>query len=78
MDARRHFNPIERITREIHDLSEQQTEAMCSATFAGMTEHEVQEFELRRIRIIRLVKQLSAFKKTRWTPRRSVTRRRLS
>jgi len=78
MDARRHFDPIERIAREIHELSEQQTEAMCFATFAGMTEHEVQEFELRRLRITRLVKQLSAFKKMRWTPRRVVTRRRVS
>lgn len=75
MHARRHFDPIERIAREVHELSEQQAEALCAATFAGMTQHEMQQFELRRIRITRLVKQLSSFKKARWSPRRPRRRR---
>lgn len=53
------LDSIDLLKREILDLSELQAEALSIATIGGMTPDEAQEFELRRVRITRLTKQLS-------------------
>ena len=46
------------LTAEITRLSEQQIDAMRTATFVGMTEAEAHELEQRRARIRELVREL--------------------
>jgi hypothetical protein len=48
----------QRIATEITQLSEEQTEAMCRATFLGMTLDEAKQYEERRRRIADLIEQL--------------------
>ena len=47
----------DRLTSEIDRLTEQQIEALRTATLAGMTEDEVREYEHRRKQIAELVGQ---------------------
>jgi hypothetical protein len=49
---------IHRLQREIHCLAEEQTDAMETETFIGLTPTEAQQYEYRRARIIELVRQL--------------------
>jgi len=56
------FNPphpaVQHLTSEISRLSEQQTDALRKATFVGMTDNEVQQYDQRTARIGELVEEL--------------------
>ena len=49
---------IHRLQGEIHCLTEEQTDAMETATFIGLTEKESNEYDARRERIMELVREL--------------------
>jgi hypothetical protein len=57
-DPSEHLNLIHRLKEEIDRLTEEQTDAMKSATFIGLTTDEAKEYEGRRTRILELVEQL--------------------
>ena len=50
---------LQHLTSEINRISEQQTEALRTAAFAGMTEEEAREYLLRRERLGELVNQFA-------------------
>jgi hypothetical protein len=54
---------IEDVNAEIDLLTAQQTNALQMATFLGMTPEEAKEYDNRRSRITRLVKQLAMLTK---------------
>lgn len=54
---------IEDVKAEIDLLTAQQTNALQMATFLGMTPEEAKEYDNRRSRITRLVKQLAMLTK---------------
>ena len=49
---------IHRIKQEIDKLSEQQSEALKTATYVGMTAEEAREYDARRQQITKLVEEL--------------------
>ena len=49
---------IHNLQRQIHCLAEEQTDAMETETFVGLTAEETQQYEERRTRIMELVRQL--------------------
>lgn len=49
---------IHRLQHEIHCLTEEQTDAMETATFIGLTADETEQYDARRARILELVKEL--------------------
>jgi hypothetical protein len=49
---------IHSLQRQIHRLTEEQTDATETETFVGLTADEAQEYEQRRTRILELVRQL--------------------
>jgi hypothetical protein len=49
---------IHRLQHEIHCLTEEQTDAMETATFIGLTENETRQYDARRERIMELVREL--------------------
>ena len=54
---------IHRLKQEIDQLSEQQSEALKSATYLGMTPDEAKEYDARRQKITQLVQELSLLQK---------------
>ncbi len=52
------FEVLQTLTAEITRLSEQQIDAMRTATFVGMTADEARQLEQRRARIRELVREL--------------------
>ncbi len=53
-----HLATVHNLKEEIDRLTEEQTEAMKSATFIGLTTDEAKEYEDRRSKILQLVDQL--------------------
>jgi hypothetical protein len=49
---------IHRVEHEIQCLTEEQTEAMETATFIGLTADETEQYDTRRARIVELVREL--------------------
>lgn len=49
---------IHRLQDEIHCLTEEQTDAMETATFIGLTADETDQYDARRARIAELVREL--------------------
>jgi hypothetical protein len=49
---------IHRLHDEIHCLTEEQTDAMETETFIGLTKDETRAYEFRRARIANLIRQL--------------------
>jgi hypothetical protein len=59
--AQHHAQPVDlvhRIKQEIEQLSDQQTEALKTATYVGMSDGEAKEYEHRGDRMNDLIKQL--------------------
>ena len=54
---------VHQLKQEIDRLTEEQTEALKSATYVGITAEEAQEYDERRKNITRLVKQLALLEK---------------
>jgi hypothetical protein len=54
---------IYKLKEEIHSLSEQQAEALQTATFVGMTSDEVIEFNRRGEKITEMIRQLKLLQK---------------
>jgi small ligand-binding sensory domain FIST len=54
---------IYRLKEEIHSLSEQQAEALKTATFVGMTSDEVIEYDRRGEKITEMIRQLKLLQK---------------
>jgi hypothetical protein len=54
---------IHRIKEEIDRLSEQQKEALKTATFVGMTHDEAKDYDSRRARITELIHELALLQK---------------
>lgn len=57
-DPPEHLNTVNRLREELDRLAGEQIEAMKTATFRVLTTDEDKEYELRRARILELVKQL--------------------
>ncbi len=55
---------IHNLQRQIHRLSEEQTDAMETETFVGLTEDEGRQYEQRRAKIMDLVRQLRLIETT--------------
>ena len=53
---------IHRIKQEIDKLSEQQSEALKTATYVGMTAEEARQYDGRRQQITKLVEELRLLK----------------
>jgi hypothetical protein len=49
---------IHRLHDEINCLAEEQTDAMETETFIGLTTDETKAYEVRRLRIVSLIRQL--------------------
>ena len=49
---------VHRLKEEIGRLTKQQTEALQSATYLGMSPEEAKQYDARRARILKLVEQL--------------------
>jgi hypothetical protein len=54
------FTVLQHLTCEISRISEQQTEALWTAAFVGMTEEQAREYQQRRNRLAELVHELAA------------------
>jgi hypothetical protein len=54
---------IHRLKQDIDSLSEQQAEALTTATFVGMTSDEVTEYDKRGEKITELIRQLTLLQK---------------
>lgn len=57
-DPPEHLNTISRLREEIDRLTGEQIEGMKTATFRVLTTDEDKEYEVRRARILELVKKL--------------------
>jgi len=55
---------IYKLKQDIHSLSEQQAEALQTATFVGMTSDEVIEYDKRGEKITEMIRQLTLLQKT--------------
>jgi len=55
---------VHRLKEEIDRLNQQQSQALKTATYLGMTPDEAQEYDQRRTRITELVMQLSIIIRT--------------
>lgn len=54
---------IHRLKQEIDRLSQEQSDALKSATYVGMTPDEAKEYDARRQKITQLVQELSLLQK---------------
>ena len=54
------FTVLQHLTCEISRISEQQTQALWTAAFVGMTEEQAHEYQQRRNRLAELVQELAA------------------
>ena len=54
---------VHELKQEIDRLTEEQAEALKSATYLGMTAEEAQEYDERRKNITRLIQQLAMLEK---------------
>ena len=54
---------IDKLKQDIHSLSEQQAEALKTATFVGMTSDEVIEYDKRGEKIKEMIRQLTFLQK---------------
>jgi len=54
------FTVLQHLTCEISRISEQQTQALWTAAFVGMTEDQAREYQQRRNRLAELVHELAA------------------
>jgi hypothetical protein len=57
------LSAVHRIKQEIDRLTEEQTQALKSATFVGLTPEQSQELYARRLRITELTRQLEFYEK---------------
>ena len=55
---------VHRIKEEIDKLTEQQSEAIKTATYVGMTTDEAKEYDERRDRILKLVRDLATLEES--------------
>ena len=55
---------IYKLKQDIHSLSEQQAEALKTATFLGMTSDEVIEYDKRGEKITKMIRRLTLLQKT--------------
>ena len=58
MNSESYEHAIHRLRDEIHCLTEEQTDAMETATFIGMTVEEKKAYDARRAKILELLREL--------------------
>ena len=58
MNPESYSSIVYRLKSEIRHLTEEQTDAMETETFIGMTKNETKEYDARRAKIAELVRQL--------------------
>ena len=60
-DTSNSVDALQRIRQEIESLTSEQSEALKTATYVGMTKAEAQTYDARRKRITELVERLRLF-----------------
>jgi Asp-tRNA(Asn)/Glu-tRNA(Gln) amidotransferase C subunit len=58
-----HESAVHRLKEEIDWLTKEQSEALLTATYLGMTPDEAKEYDSRRDKILKLVEQLRQLEK---------------